>query len=111
MLKGNNHLDNYAQITKKQNEKVNDYKTNLWQQRAGSSLRPSTQVNKDVKIRINNFKDLKNVTTLLIERQDGGGIRQQRDVPHASSSSSTPWQDSTWQWKSWWWHYSQYDEQ
>ena len=79
MLKGNNHLDNYAQITKKQNENVNDYKTNSWQQK-GSSLHPSTQVNKDVKIRINNFKDLKNMTTLLIERQDGGGIRSSRET-------------------------------
>ena len=48
MLKGNNHLDHYAQITKKQNENVNDYKTNSWQKRS-SSLHPSTQVNKDVK--------------------------------------------------------------
>ena len=77
-----------------------------------SSLHPSAQVNKDVKIRINNFKDLKKRTTLLIERQDGGGIRSSKgDLPHTSSSSSTSWQDSTWQWKSWWWRSSQYDEQ
>ena len=55
MLKGNTHLDNYAQITKKQNENVSDRKTNSWQQK-GSSTHPSTQVNKDVKIRINNSK-------------------------------------------------------
>ena len=41
---------------------------------------PSTQVNKDVKIRINDFKDLKNMTTLLIERQDGDGIRSSRET-------------------------------
>ena len=83
MLKGNKHLDNYAQITKKQIE--------------------------NVKIRINNFKDLKNMTTLLI------GWRwykeQQGDLPHTSCSSSTSWQVSTWQWKSQWLHSSQYDEQ
>ena len=79
MLKGNNHLDNYAQITKKQHENVNDYKTNSWQQKS-SSLHPSTQVNKDVKIQINNFKDLTNLTTLLIERQDGGGIMSSRET-------------------------------
>ena len=58
MLKGNNHIVNYAQITKKQNENVNYYKTNSWQLK-DSSLHPSTQVNKDVEIPINNFKDLK----------------------------------------------------
>ena len=79
MLKGNNHFDNYAQITKKQHENVNDYKTNSWQQKS-SSLHPSTQVNKEVKIRINNFKDLKNMTTLLIERLDGGGKRSSRET-------------------------------
>ena len=78
MLKENNHLDNYAQITKKQNENVNDCKTNSWQQK-GSSLH-HTHVNKDVKIRINNLKDLKNMTSLLIERQDGGGTRSSRET-------------------------------
>ena len=76
MLKGNNHLNNYAHITKKQNENVNDHKTNSWK---GISSHPSAQVNKDVKIRINNFKDLKKITTLLIERQDGGGARSSRE--------------------------------
>ena len=60
-------------------ENVIDCKTNSWQQE-GSSLHPSTLVNKDVKIRINNFKDLDNMTTLLIERQDGGGIRSSRET-------------------------------
>ena len=84
----------------------------FWQQK-GSSLHPSTQVNKDVKTRINNFKDLKNTTALLIERQDGGGIRSSRgDLPHASSSSSTSWQNSSRQdWNSWWWHSSKSDDE
>ena len=50
-----------------------------WQQK-GSSLHRSTQVNKDVNIRINNFKDLKNMTTLLIEKQDGVGFRSSRET-------------------------------
>ena len=80
ILKGNNHLDNNVQITKKRNENVNDYKTKSWQQQ-GSSLHPSMQENKDVKIQINNFKDLKKMTTLLlIERQDGGVIRSSRET-------------------------------
>ena len=79
MLKGNNELDNYAQIMKKQNEIANDSKTNSWQHK-GSSLHPTTQVNKDVKIRINNFKDLKNMTALLIGRQDGGGFRSSKET-------------------------------
>ena len=33
-----------------------------------------------VNIRINNFKDLKNMTTLLIERQDGSGTRRSRET-------------------------------
>ena len=40
----------------------------------------STQASKDVKIRINNFKDLRNMTTLLIERQVGGGIRSSKET-------------------------------
>ena len=74
-----NHLDNYAQMSKKQNENANDCKTNSWQQN-GSASHTSTQVMKDVKIRINNFKDLKNMTTLLIGRLDGGGFRSNREV-------------------------------
>ena len=79
MLKGNNHLDNYAQVTKKQNENVSDYKTNSWQQKS-SSFHPSTQVNKDVKIRFNSLKDLKNMTMLLIGRQDGSGTKSSRET-------------------------------
>ena len=96
MLKGNNHLDNYAQITKKQNENVNDYKTNSWKQIC-SSLQPSTQRESDY----------------VVDRKTGWKSKKEQhgDMPHTSSSSSTSWQDSTWQWKSWWWHSSQYHEQ
>ena len=73
---GKQHLDNYAQVTKKQNENGKNCNANSWQQK-GSSLHPSTQVTKDVKIRI---KDLKNMTTLLIGRQDGGGSRSSRET-------------------------------
>ena len=47
---------------------------------ARSSIHPSTQVNKDVKIRINNWKDGKNMTMLLIGRQDGSGIMSSRET-------------------------------
>ena len=36
---------------------------------------------------------------------------QQGNLPHTSSSSSSSWQDSSWQnWNSWWWHSSKPDE-
>ena len=75
MLKANNNLDNYAQFTKKQNENVSDCKTSIWQKRS-SSIHPSTQVNKDDKIRINNLKDVKNMTMLSIGRQDESGMKR-----------------------------------
>ena len=70
--------DNKKKITMF-HKNVSDYKTNSWQQK-GSSIHPSTQVNNDVKIRINDVKDLKNMTMLLIGRQDGSGIRSTRET-------------------------------
>ena len=36
---------------------------------------------------------------------------QQGNLPHTSSSSSSSWQNSSWQiWNSWWWHTSKPDE-
>ena len=113
MLKGNNHLDNYAQITKKQNEKVSDYMTNSWQKK-GSSIHPSTQVNKDVKIRINNLKDVKNMTLLLIGKQYGSCIKSSRETRPAAYFVFVVfiWQNSAWQnWNSWWWHSPKSDDE
>ena len=53
--------------------------TSIWQKRS-SSIHESTQVNKDVKIRINNLKDAKIVTTWLIGKQDGSGSKSSRET-------------------------------
>ena len=58
-------------------ENVSDYKTNSWQKQV-SSIHPSNQVNEDVKIRINIWKDVKHMTMLLIGRQDGSGMKWNR---------------------------------
>ena len=46
--------DDYKKKISMFHKNVSDYKTNSWQKRF-SSIQSSTQVNKDVKIRINNF--------------------------------------------------------
>ena len=48
----------------------------------------------------------------VVQRKTGSRWykEQQGGLPHTSSSSSTSWQISAWQWMSWW-HSSQYDEQ
>ena len=63
----------------KQNENVSDYKTNIWQKQS-SSTHQSIRVNKGVKIRMNKLKEVKNMTTLLIGKQDGNGIKSSRET-------------------------------
>ena len=66
--------DDYKKKTTMFHENVSDCKTNSWQKQ-DSSIHRYTRANKDVKIRINNSNDVKNMTTWLIRRQDGSGIK------------------------------------
>ena len=79
MLKDLNYLDNNAQIMPQQKENASDYKTNMWQKRS-SSVHPTTQVNKCVKIRIIISKDVKIMTALLTGKQDGNGTKSSREA-------------------------------
>ena len=79
MLKDLNHLDNNAQITKQQYETVSDNKTSSWQKQS-SSTHQFIRASKGVKIRINNSKEVKIMTTLLIGKKDGNGTKSSRET-------------------------------
>ena len=71
--------DDYKKKITMFHENVSDYKTSEWPKQS-SSVHQLIRANKDVKIRINNSKNVKNMTTWLIGKQDGNGIKSSRET-------------------------------
>ena len=72
------------------------------------TLHPSKQMRQNPNQKFEGSEDYDNV----VDRKTGWKWykEQQGNLPHTSSSSSSLWQNSSWQiWNSWWWHSSKPD--